>query len=46
MGKILIVDDNKEMRHKYRRLLEKMKLEVLEAADALEVVEVLMRNFP
>ncbi len=44
MGKILIVDDNKEMRHKYRRLLEKMKLEVLEASDALEVVEVLMRN--
>lgn len=44
MGKVLIVDDNKEMRHKYRRLLEKMKIEVLEAADALEVVEVLMRD--
>ena len=31
MGKILIVDDNKGVKDKYRRLLEKMKLEVLEA---------------
>lgn len=44
MGKVLIVDDNKEMRHKYRRLLEKMQVEVLEASDALEVVDVLMRS--
>lgn len=44
MGKTLIVDDNKEMRQKYRKLLEKMNLEVLEASDALEVVDVLMRS--
>ena len=44
MGKVLIVDDNKEMRHRYRRLLEKMNVEVLEAPDALEVANVLMRD--
>lgn len=44
MGKILVVDDNKEMRGRYRRLLEKLKLEVLEAPDALEVANILMRS--
>ncbi len=44
MGKILIVDDNKEMRSRCRKILEKMKLEVLEAPDALEVVNILMRS--
>lgn len=44
MGKVLIVDDNKDIRTRYRKVFEKLKLEVLEAPEALEVVNILMRH--
>lgn len=42
--KVFIIDDNEEFRKRYRTMLEKEGLDVLEAPDALEVTNLLMRE--
>jgi two-component system KDP operon response regulator KdpE len=42
MDAILIIDDSQELREKYKKALGKAGFEVLEAANALGVVEILM----
>jgi len=44
MGTVLLIDDDKEFRTKFRKLLSDNDINVLEAPDALEVVNVLMRD--
>jgi CheY-like chemotaxis protein len=44
MGKVLVIDDNKDIREKYRKVLETLNLDVLEAPEVLEVVNILMRH--
>ncbi len=41
---ILIVDDEREMRSKYKKFLKKEGFRVLEAPNALEVANILMRE--
>ena len=41
---ILVVDDEKEMRDRYRAALEKENFRVIEAPDALETANLLMRD--
>lgn len=43
MRTILIVDDEKDMRKKYKKLLVKKGFRILEAPNALEVANALMR---
>lgn len=44
MQTILLVDDEEEMRKKYKKLLEDEQYRVIEAPDALEVTNILMRE--
>ena len=41
---ILVVDDEKEFRSKYKKILKSEGFRVLEAPDALEVANILMRE--
>ena len=44
MRTILVIDDEKEMRHKFKKILKSAGFDVLEAPDALEVANILMRD--
>jgi CheY-like chemotaxis protein len=44
MGSVLIIDDDKDQRQKYRKLFKDNGIDVLEAPDALEVGMTLMRE--
>ena len=44
MRTILIVDDEKKFRDKYKKMLVKSGFDVIEASSALEVAEALMRD--
>ncbi|HLF18803.1 MAG TPA: response regulator [Candidatus Omnitrophota bacterium] len=44
MGKVLIVDDNRDMRKRYRKVLTEEKIGCFEAPEALKVSELLMRE--
>jgi len=44
MNKVMLVDDNEEIRAKYKQALESHGFEVIEAPQALEVAEILMRE--
>lgn len=44
MGTVFLIDDDKGMRRKYKTLLKSNGFKVIEAPDALEVVNTLMRN--
>lgn len=44
MRKILVVDDEKDMRKKFKRLFVTKGFKVLEAPNALEVANILMRE--
>ena len=44
MRTILIVDDEKKIRQKFKKLLKTEKFRVVEAANAIDVADVLMRE--
>lgn len=44
MQGVLIVDDNKDFRRKYKKLFKAGGLSVIQAPDAVEVADVLMRD--
>jgi len=44
MPTILIIDDNKEIRTKYKQALKSRGHDVIEAPDAVEVANILMRS--
>ena len=44
MRTVLIVDDEYAMRKKYKKVLKAVGIDVLEAADAIEVADALMRD--
>ena len=44
MRTILLIDDEKKMRQKFKKLLKTEKFRVLEAESAIEVADILMRE--
>lgn len=44
MGKVMVIDDNVEFRKKCRKMFKDLGLEVVEAPDALETSNLLLRE--
>jgi len=44
MRKILVVDDDENIRNRYKEVLSKIEVETFEAPEALDVIDILMRN--